>query len=346
MTSVTAPIRIWLVILSCFLVSLSNDARAIAYCALRDPVAAISHMYPEYSSFETYVGTVTRQTRQALQEALAFNFHFDEFGRHSLYVVSVDGRPTGLVHARSELGEWGMDEFIWALDLDLRLQDFVIQRSRNPSKRFLDNEVVKSWLRGKSLSDLLELADDGNSPADWGLDLPEASWPLIRSAIRSAAKTIVVTAEVWTEDLTLIQAMAVAQDGFSGAREVIELRDPYDEQMLARLADEAQLRESVFEREAIRAFSVVDQSGVAVGTVIRTDFYTESSVERFWWVLADGDDVIAVQTPAGHLDENLRVSIGRLDRSLKDLEFCATPGEIALLEVKLLAAKLGPEPIP
>jgi hypothetical protein len=326
------------------LVALSSDAWAIAYCSLRDPVGAISKMYPGYSSFETYVGTVTQQTREALRERLEFEFHFDEFGRHSLYVVAVDDRPEGLIHTRSELGEWGMDEIVWAMDLDLRLRDFVFQRSRNPSRRFLEAESFKSWLRGKSLDDLLELSGRNASPDRWGLDLPKKSWPLTQSVIRSAAKAILVTGQVWAEDLTVIRATAIAKERFPAAREVLELQNPYDDQTLLRLAEQAQLEESAFAREATRAFSVLDHAGAAVGTILRTDFRAESAVERFWWTLAEGANVIAVQTPAGHLDEELRVSIGRLDRSLEELEACATPGEIALLEVKLLAGQLSPPP--
>lgn len=341
-TAVRTCCAMWIVCL----VLLSSDAWAIAYCSLRDPVGAISKMYPGYSSFETYVGTVTRQTREALRERLAFEFHFDEFGRHSLYVVSVDERPEGLIHARSELGEWGMDEIVWALDLDLRVRNFVFQRSRNPSRRFLEDESFKSWLEGKSLDDLLELSGSNESPDRWGLDLPKKSWPLIQSVIRSATKAIVLTGQVWAEDLTVIRATAVAKESFPAAREVVELQNPYDEQTLVRLDEEAQLQESAFARQTTRAFSVLDHSGVAVGTILRTDFRAESAVERFWWTLTEGANVIAVQTPAGHLNDELRVSIGRLDRSLEELEVCATPGEIALLEVKLLAGQLGPPPTP
>ena len=88
------------------------------------------------------------------------------------------------------------------------------------------------------------------------------------------------------------------------------------------------------------AFAVSDHSGQRVGTILRTTFFGAETTEKLWWTVAANGEVTSVQTVSGSIHETTRVSIGALDRSVEELEQCATPGEVALLDAKLLAHAL------
>ncbi len=185
-----------------------NNAAAVAYCALRDPVAAIHELFPDSTSFKSSVGTVGPDIRGALRSELPFDFYFNEFGKHTLYTIFDSGSPVGLAHARSELGEWGVDEFVWGLDLDLKIRGLYFQRTRNPAARLLDTAEFRSQLLGLGLPELAALLrPDGDLKAG-ALIIEESVSKMARSVIHSAIKTIVVTRTAWAQDLEEIRVLA------------------------------------------------------------------------------------------------------------------------------------------
>ena len=104
----------------------------MAYCALRDPVATIYELFPEADNYRTVVRTVDRNTRKAVQELTQLKLHFNELGRHSLYIAQRGDAVLGYVHARSELGEWGLIELAWGIETDETIRGVKVQRARDP----------------------------------------------------------------------------------------------------------------------------------------------------------------------------------------------------------------------
>jgi hypothetical protein len=316
------------------------NAWSIAYCALRDPVAAIQSIYPDYSSYRTIVGTVGKPVRDALQRELPFPVYFDEFGRHSLYVVAAQGKPRGLIHARTEMGQWGLDEIVWALDLDLRIHDFRFQRTRDPARRIIEREEFRALLRGKSASELLALLSDGELSEAAASNLPPKARPLAGSLIRSAAKVIIVTREVWDHDLAAIQADTIAAKAFPGTAGLQIEPYAHEDQIRVLEAHRAANRGAMTQPSTFRAFAVADDNGQPIGTLLRTRFEGDQITEQLWWTVVGEDDVVSVLSAPQPISNVTRDSIGALDRSVEDLQQCATPGEAALLEVKLIAREL------
>jgi hypothetical protein len=191
------------------------QASAVAYCALRDPAAAIQQLFPGRTTYRTFVETIGRNIRPTLATKLPFDIHFDEFGRHSFYAIFRDERPEGFVQARSELGQWGLAEIVWALDLDLKILDFVFQRNRDPAARYVESSDFKDILRGRGVDELAALLAqvELGQPAELGL--PEKAVPLARTVIESAMKVIVVTGTVWEEDIKRVRALAAKAGEFS-----------------------------------------------------------------------------------------------------------------------------------
>ena len=184
------------------LLCISPRVHAVAYCALRDPVQAIQSFYPGFSSYRSYVGEVERDLRQVLEERLPYPLHFNEFGKHTLYVAFRGDQAAGMVHARTEKGDWGLDEIIWSFNMDLTVRDFLFQRSRSGWRSELQKPVFKALLKGKDFDQLLQLLTaDGSALARHHPGLPQDAERLAATVVRSALKTIVVTEYVWSEQL-------------------------------------------------------------------------------------------------------------------------------------------------
>jgi hypothetical protein len=177
-------------------------AYPVAYCALRDPVFAIQTFYPGSSSFRSFLGTVGPDVRQVLTEKLPHQLHFNEFGKHTLYVAYEGEQPVGLVHARTEKGDWGLDELVWSFNMDMTVHDFRFQRSRSRWRNEVQSPAFKQSLQGKGFEELRQmLSPDGASLAQRHPALPQEAQGLAAMVVRSALKTIIVTESVWRREL-------------------------------------------------------------------------------------------------------------------------------------------------
>jgi len=187
-------------ILLCMLALLpAAQTHAVAYCALRDPVGTIAHFYPDYTSYTAVDGTVNLEVRALLNEHLS-NLHFSEFGQHTLYVVYQNGELVGYVHARTEKGDWGLDEMVWALNPDLTVSDFRFQRSRSQGRDLTESPQFVAWLNGRSVDDIVGLLDDsGNFLKSRPDFIPQSHELMATRVLRSAVKTILITGHVWPQ---------------------------------------------------------------------------------------------------------------------------------------------------
>lgn len=176
---------------------ISQQTVAVAYCALRDPTDALHHFYPQLIKYEALDGTVDESVRDHLTAQLS-NSHFDEFGTHTLYAVYDLAGSAGFVHARTEKGDYGLDELVWSLTPDLAIHDFRYQRTRSRHSAVIESADFVNWLKGKGRDDLTRLiTDDGAHLVSRPSFVPESAEPLAVTAIRSAIKTILVTEFVW-----------------------------------------------------------------------------------------------------------------------------------------------------
>ena len=185
----------------------SHPVYAQAYCALRDPVQTIYSLFPAASSYESVVATVGDHARDEIARRLDMPLHAGELGRHTLYVALKGGKPLGLVHVRSERTQWGLAEVAWALDLDLRIIDFRIQRSRSPNRDAIEAEVFRSQLRGKTSVTLAALLSGEASGLDsQRVRVSADDHALADAVIRSGLKAIVATDSVWSKDIRRFRA--------------------------------------------------------------------------------------------------------------------------------------------
>ena len=189
------------------LICLPIQLHAVAYCALRDPVHAMQLFYPGFDSYRSFLGLVGPELRSRLAESLPYDIHFNEFGKHTLYVAYRGDQAAGLVHARTEKGDWGLDELIWSFNMDMTVSDFRFQRSRSKWKEEVQSPEFKAVLHGKGFDELKRLVGPGGSlTSDASAMLPKGAEELAATVLRSALKTIVVTEYVWGSELQDLEA--------------------------------------------------------------------------------------------------------------------------------------------
>lgn len=191
------------IILMISLISLMpNMVFAVAFCALRDPTAAMQDLYPNASSHKSIVRLVDNEVRIQVNKRLPFTLHYEELGEHTLYIAMDDKDQLGIIHMRSEATKWGLMEIAWSLDLNLKVQDLYIQRCRiNECKNNVINEI-RDIVKGKSFAEIRAMINDDGSGLSMSNNYTNLQESLIvLPVLRSALKTIIVTELVWDSDL-------------------------------------------------------------------------------------------------------------------------------------------------
>jgi len=201
-----------LLILAAIIIFAPSMAGANAYCSLRDPISAIQYLFPEATNHKSIVKIVGKNARGALSDALPFNMHFNELGKHTLYVAQVGYKPTGFIHARTELTDGGLVEIAWAMDLDLSVKNFYIQRCRLAECKDENLSFLRSLLKNKTFEEVLAIYNSENTNFNQELaNKSEKLRSLSLSMIQSALKTIVITDFVWKKDIENISSVAFAK---------------------------------------------------------------------------------------------------------------------------------------
>lgn len=196
-------------ILSALAVSLvlmveSSDALDQAFCALRDPSTEIYALFPTGNSYKSIVRDLSeREVRDKIADELGIPLHFSELGKHTLYVVYEDKNPIGLVHARPELGKWGIVEVAWAMDLELNIIDFSFVRCRDKSKKVFQDDVnARALFQGADIEKLRHYMTPGSYAFDKEMLHLEANHHQFADLLLiNAVKTLLVTQIAWQEDL-------------------------------------------------------------------------------------------------------------------------------------------------
>jgi len=180
-----------------------DNVEAVAYCSLRDPVAQIEQLFPQKTNQLAIVKTVGEDTRALVKIALPSNdLHFNELGRHTLYIAMLGKEPLGYVHVRSEQSDWGLVEIVWAIDKDLRITNFVFQRCRSPKKKIAQSSSFKDMFIGKNYQELKELLSyDGITAKQSVLENAQEAPELANVVLRCALKTLLLTEMLWGEEL-------------------------------------------------------------------------------------------------------------------------------------------------
>ncbi|MCJ8321231.1 MAG: hypothetical protein MJK12_16450 [Colwellia sp.] len=192
-----------IIVIILLLLLIEQNANAVAYCSLRDPLAQIAQLYPNKTNQLSIVKEVDDNVREQVQVALPNNdLHFSELGKHTLYVAMQGRVALGYVHVRSEQSQWGLVEIVWAIDKNLNITNFAFQRCRSPQQKFINNSDFKNIFIGRSFNELKQLlSSNGLSANRYVLDRAPEATELANVVLRCALKTLLITDILWGNEL-------------------------------------------------------------------------------------------------------------------------------------------------
>ncbi len=179
-----------------------------AFCALRDPDTEIFSLFPEGDSYRSVVHDISKEEiSERIAKDLGTPLHFSELGKHTVYVVYKGEAPIGLVHARPELGKWGIVEIAWALDLDLTIKDFAFMRCRDRSKKIFQGEsAAREIFLHENIDSLRGKMVQGSFALDnTKVSVPDHAAELANTLLLNALKTLVVTDVAWGEEIAKLK---------------------------------------------------------------------------------------------------------------------------------------------
>ena len=308
-----------------------------AYCALRDPNRSIFELFPKATGFTSSVRNMIR-SREMLNKKLPYKLHFNELGRHTLYIALEGSVPIGIVHVRPAAHEWGLVEVAWALDLDLNVLGFKIQRCRSRHRRQIESDAFRKQLLGCGKGDFESLLRDSG----YGVNLERISVPkdatdLVAAVLRSGLSSLVITEAVWPKLLGERRLQHRAAIAFGKKARVTLLGMPYIPRVMKHLESLDPTRQksgSIFQRHRALAARAVDPKAASkrLGYVLRTVCAIDKKNLELWWVVDAAGKIAAVDSD--WQDARLRAGFQEVVGATRsELGECLTPAQIAAFEV-------------
>ena len=317
--------RLTLGVLTFALLVQTQSAFAVAYCALRDPVNTIYELFPEADSYRSSVQTIGREAREAVTKRLPLTLHFNELGRHTLYIALQNGKPLGFVHARSEAGGWGITEFAWALELDLSVRTVKIQRSRDPSLRRLTPPELASMVGGMTLDSLI----DAHSNAKGRGNKPR------RLLLSSAMKTLVITETVWPNELLSAVPLASFVKTLPHIASVAKIETLYDRSAVELLTAIGLADSPAFRRDQLKGYSLKTKAGETAAFAVETPFDLDTTSISLWWLVTPYGEILSViDSERRAPSEPFKQTVGFKPTGIQD---CSSLVDLAALEISTLS---------
>lgn len=312
------------------LLSSTYSSSHAAYCSLRDPVSAIYTLYPEADQHRSIVRTISQDTRDLIGKRLPFNLHFNEIGRHTLYVAQHQNLPLGFIHARSELSRWGMVEIAWSINTELEIDGFFFQRCRNSACNEILQQKLTTELKGKGLDEILNLlTKNGNALAPNIAAKYQLNHDLVLSVFRSALKTIAATEYAWNDDIKQIRQRKLAM--LSLCSNCLPTFIPVLSAELEAIYIPANIAPlyTFVEKPSIQVFRVMID-GIEAARLVNADWRLGNKSGEFSWLFSDEGKVLAINTYGPMPDKKTSVAFKELlGKDVGLTENCATPVEIA-----------------
>ena len=334
----------WLLLTRRFLISLVFCAAVspvwAAYCSLRDPVSAIHTLFPEANQHRSIVSAIGNEERNQIAERLPFTLHFNELGRHTLFVAQQGEAPLGFVHARSESSEWGLIEIAWGITLDLKIEGFYFQRCRSSK---CNDELLQSLsadLKGKGLDEIrMLLSPDGGELVASTVSKYNKNRRLVLSIIRSALKTVATTEYGWAEDINFLQRRAFAMQGLGSNRAVDLFPITHNElEEHSVLADFAPVYNFV-DKPSIKAFRVMEND-IEVARLVDATWKFKNQSGSFSWLFARSGEVLSIKNHNPMPDPDTDLAFSRLrGKDLSDPKNCEDGAALAGNAIYLSAYK-------
>ncbi len=329
--------------LAAALLSIPLSGHAQAFCALRDPVGIINKFEKDATGHKSVVNIVGGSVRKEVSDRLPFTLHFNELGKHTVYVILNGESPIGVVHARSEKGDWGMVEVVWYLDLDLRVKDFTFQRCRDRSRKEIESDAFSDLVRGKNFDEIrLLLNEEGTALSEevTGV-LSEKASGLAFTTIRSALKTIAVTDLVWMADVKAMGASTAPEPLDVKKHSFVSVDMIYSDDVLHTLNSLEQKEEWIVNRKNVTADRVYSEEKEFLGLLLFTECTADQMLVSVKWEVNPEGKITRVFPKDDWPSPDIKEAFQGLESfSLDQAATCSTAGQLAAVEVLAISKSI------
>ncbi len=296
-----------------------------ANCALRNPDRQIFQIFPDATNHRTVVARVDDDMKRRIDQLLGSPLTRTDLGKHTLYVVLKRDIPIGFVHARTESGRRGSVELVWALDLDLTIRDFRVQRSREQHTDLVETDAFRETMTGRDLAGLRTLLTVGNDDVDLStLGVPQNARSIAHCVVLCGIKTRIITELAFRETLTRDRRDGFVHHYFPRTEQVQRLTEPYPEAAVADVAALVGSTPDQCDRKSFTIFRALGPQGALEGVLVLTTWSRHRARPETWWALS-ADGTILDALFVGELDEETR----RQAAALKGRDLVTLAGEPA-----------------
>jgi hypothetical protein len=298
-------------------------ALAQANCSLRNPDRQIYEIFPAATAYRTITGVIDETRKARIEEVVGSELVATDLGQHTVHMVLRDTAPLGFVHARAEVGARGSVELVWALDLDLALRDFRVQRCRERNADAVESDSFRKSLVGRNLAELKSLFSDGNRDVNLSaLGAPADAAPLARTVLLCALKTRVITELAFEEPVRGARLLGHLHRAFPATASATRIADPFGGPALEAALQAAGGRVAPLETATATALRSLDGAGATLGFVVCAPWTDHPARPECWFAVA-ADGAVLEARLVGEAPEALRSQFASLAGAMP----ASTPGE-------------------
>lgn len=268
-----------------------DDRLEAANCILRNPDRQIYKFFPEATNYRSVMAMVDQEDAEELKKKYGVDLDIGDLGKNTLYYVMKDGVPVGFVHARTQVGERGSIELVFVLDLDLKLTDFVVQRSRERYTKIVKAADFRSKFGGRDLAGLMRyLTPEGTADLD-ALGVPAEAAPIVNTTTISAVKCIAITRTAFAAPVMRARLLGIVYREFPGTAAVRKVT-------LAEPVDTSQL-----DFDSMTVLRAVGVEGKTEGLLVFATWKALPDAPETWWSIAPDGSIRNVWVTGGMGDQ-------------------------------------------
>ena len=281
-----------------------------ANCVLRNPVRKIYQIFPDATAYRTVVAPVDDDMKRRIERVLGSPLTQTDLDKHTAYVVLKGGVPIGFVHARTENGKRGSVELVWAMDLDLTIRDFRVQRSREKHTDLIKTDAFRETMTGRDLAGLRTMLTVGNDDVNLSmLGLPQSARSIAHCVVLCGIKTRIITELAFADSFNPYRLHGLVYRYFPDTAEVTKLSSPYP--AAAEMARLIPTTPDQCDRDSFTVLRAVGPQRRLLGMLVLATWSAHPARPETWWaVSAEGAILDAFFVPA--MDERTKKQVAAL----------------------------------
>ena len=277
-----------------------------ANCALRNPDRQIYQIYPEATSYRSVMAIVDADLKLTIEQALGSELSIADLGKHTAYVVLKDGVPIGLVHARTEAGKRGSIELVWAMDLDMSIRDFRVQRSRDKHTDVIKSDAFREKMIGLDLAGIRGLLTAGNDDIDLAaLQLPSSARSIAHTAVMCGVKTKLITELAFRDSIQPARLLGLIHRYFPQTTKVTRITSVFNDETAAALREATGGAPGQLDRGSFTILRGRGEDDRVQGVLVFAVWSAHPAHPETWWAVSR-EGVIRSVLLVGDVDEAAR----------------------------------------